>query len=137
MSTTEGALHARAVAKGRSPLKPMSFFTDVVLLVVVRCVVSVKGVVEIGVNTSISALAQLLRHAAFCVAYPQRSCPNTTGWVTTPGDEEGVPANAYIYVFVLWGGSCEEVTTHFFTSCPMSFPTPAPYKLEEVTIKSI
>ena len=24
---------------------------------------------------------------------------------TTPGDEEGVPANAYIYVFVLWGGA--------------------------------
>ena len=65
MSTTEGALHVRAVAKGRSPLKPMSFFTDVVILVVVRCVVSVKGVVEMGVNTSISALALLLRHALF------------------------------------------------------------------------
>ena len=112
MSTTEGALHARAVAKGRSPLKPMSFFTDVVILVVVRCVVSVKGVVEIGVNTSISALAQLLRHAHFAwLILNGVAQHNRVG--TTPGDEEGVPANAYIYVFVLWGGSCEEATTHF------------------------
>jgi hypothetical protein len=78
VSTTEGALHARAVAKGRSPLKPMSFLTDVVILVVVHCVASVKGVVEIGVNTSISALA-LLRHAAFCVAYSSTELPQHNG----------------------------------------------------------
>ena len=85
MSTTEGALHVRAVAKGRSPLKPMSFFTDVVILVVVRCVVSVKGVVEIGVNTSISALALLLRHAAFLRGLSSTELPNTTGWEPPPG----------------------------------------------------
>ena len=107
MSTTEGALHVRAVAKGRSPLKPMSFFTDVVILVVVRCVVSVKGVVEMGVNTSISALAPLLRHAHFAwLILNGVAQHNRVG--TTPGDEEGVPANAYIYVFVLWGGAARK-----------------------------
>ena len=96
-----------------------------VILVVVRCVVSVKGVVEIGVNTSISALAPLLRHAHFAwLILNGVAQHNRVG--TTPGDEEGVPANAYIYVFVLWGGSCEEATTHFFTSCPNEFPNTYP-----------
>ena len=106
MSTTEGALHVRAVAKGRSPLKPMSFFTDVVILVVVRCVVSVKGVVEMGVNTSISALALLLRHALFAWLILNGVAP--TQGRPTPGVAKGVPANAYIYVFVLWGGAARK-----------------------------
>ena len=112
MSTTEGALHVRAVAKGRSPLKPMSFFTDVVILVVVRCVVSVKGVVEMGVNTSISALALLLRHAHFAWLILNGVAQHNRVGTTPRGRGRSPGKCVYIRVCVVWG-SCKEVTTHF------------------------
>ena len=117
MSTTEGALHVREVAEGRSPLKPMSFFTDVVLLVVVRCVVSVKGV------------SPTTKTRRFLRGLSSTELPNTTGWVTTPGDEEGVPANAYIYVFVLWGGGAVRKQQHIFYKLPNEFPNTCPLQV--------
>lgn len=101
----------------------MSFFTDVVILVVVRCVVSVKGVSPTTKTRCIFAWLILNGVAQH----------NRVG--TTPGDEEGVPANAYIYVFVLWGGAVRK-QQHIFYKLPNELPNTYPYKLEEVTIKS-
>ena len=112
MSTTEGALHVRAVAKGRSPLKPMSFFTDVVILVVVRCVVSVKGVTGIGANASITVLALLLRHALFAWLILNGVAPTQQGGNHPPGTRKE-SRQMRIYTCLCCGGSCKEVTTHF------------------------
>ena len=87
-----GRITRKGSGKRAKPFESYELLTDVVLLVVVCCVVSVKGV------------SPTTKTRALCVAYPQRSCPNTTE-VTTSRGEEGVPTNAYIYVFVLWGGA--------------------------------
>jgi len=65
-------------------------------------VASVRGVTGIGANASITVLALLLRHAAFCVAYPQRSCPNT-GTTHPRGGERSPNKCVYIRVCVVGG----------------------------------
>ena len=70
------------------------------------------SVLLVGVESRLFGEAAL-RHVDFLRGLFLNGVAPTQQGVTTPGDEEGVPANAYIYVFVLWGGSCEEATTHF------------------------
>ena len=70
------------------------------------------------------ALALLLRHAHFAwLILNGVAQHNRVG--TTPGDEEGVPANAYIYVFVLWGGAVRK-QQHIFYKLPNELPSTYP-----------
>ena len=108
VSTTKGALHVRAVAKGRSPLYALSFC---MMWWYAFCV---------GVWWVLFGVAAL-RHVDFYVAYSSTELPNATRVGTTPRVTKGVPANTCIRVCVLWGGSCEK-QQHIFFKFPIKFP---------------
>ena len=85
------------------------------------------------------ALALLLRHAYFAWLILNGVAPTQRG-VTTPGDEEGVPTNAYYIRVCVVGGGAVRKQQHIFykltNELPNTYPHTYPYKLEEVTNKS-
>ena len=135
VSTTEGALHVRAVAKGRSTNKRSVLWT--------KPFESYELLYWCGDTRSGTLCGTLLgrywnrseceyygfspttKTRAFCVAYPQRSCPTQQGGNHPRGRGRSPGKCVYIRVCVV-GGVVRTQQHIFFTSCPMSFPTPIP-----------